>query len=418
MEQQFQGSPNNANPTIFGPLNTLTHVQQGLGLLGLSAPEELPAKWNWNEKIKLLPPSNQLMCGNCWAQSSTNALTDKFLTLHAIKGLELNQLITTICTFHDYGGQTDVNKECGGGAPYVAGKWFEKVGGVQSEDTSGNDKPGCPPGWAKFCQEQGCTPPPPKLPSCSQFGNCIANYHAEKDSTTTLTVQKNGQIDPNATVANIKQAIMNTGPVVGTFHVMADFEMGVYPAMGYKWNATNGIYINGSYQKDLDDIWNKLSQKSKLSVSKGWNGNGQRPPGPWGSTPLGYHAVEVVGWDSTGDVPYWIVKNSWGGEWADKGYWNHAMWPRNKTILMDVPASFASDSGSGGCTNFKFDPNSGPAYGTRVGSADSGGEQTIGGISKGTWKVVMWIVIGILAAIIIFVVAKKLFGRKRGGSYS
>ncbi|XP_014908492.1 cathepsin O [Poecilia latipinna] len=32
------------------------------------------------------------------------------------------------------------------------------------------------------------------------------------------------------------------------------------------------------------------------------------------------HAVLVVGYDTTGQIPYWIVQNSWGTTWGDQGY--------------------------------------------------------------------------------------------------
>ncbi|CAI5985740.1 unnamed protein product [Closterium sp. NIES-64] len=32
------------------------------------------------------------------------------------------------------------------------------------------------------------------------------------------------------------------------------------------------------------------------------------------------HAVLAVGYDTSEDVPYWVVKNSWGAEWGDEGF--------------------------------------------------------------------------------------------------
>lgn len=32
------------------------------------------------------------------------------------------------------------------------------------------------------------------------------------------------------------------------------------------------------------------------------------------------HAVAAVGWGKEGEKEYWIVRNSWGASWGDKGY--------------------------------------------------------------------------------------------------
>jgi len=53
------------------------------------------------------------------------------------------------------------------------------------------------------------------------------------------------------------------------------------------------------------------------------------------------HAVLIVGFDFTGDTPYWIVKNSWGESWGEKGYVRIEKGKDCFGIKKDVQAAFA-----------------------------------------------------------------------------
>lgn len=60
-----------------------------------------------------------------------------------------------------------------------------------------------------------------------------------------------------------------------------------------------------------------------------------------GSPALLNHAVQIVGYDTTGDIPYYIVRNSWGTEFGDHGYLYLAIGSNvcglaNEVVTVDV----------------------------------------------------------------------------------
>ena len=32
------------------------------------------------------------------------------------------------------------------------------------------------------------------------------------------------------------------------------------------------------------------------------------------------HAIQIIGYDLTGDVPYWRIRNTWGTDWGEDGF--------------------------------------------------------------------------------------------------
>jgi hypothetical protein len=289
--------PNKAIPLVIGPLSTTEHLKANLGKLRLSSGKELPDKWDWRDpnvaKHPLLEPKDQKQCGCCWAMSSTDALSDKYRCLLG-QDVYLDPLITILCT-------KDNNAQCGGGVPYSAAQFFEDYGCAEAGS-------GCQ-GWEGSCLEQSNCPTG-KDPSCKDM-TCDLKYKAKKNSSRYVAVKKGGKIDELQTIQNIKADLIANGPAPTCFFVPTDFMSG-------NWTDTGGIYINKGAPIQME-------------------GDQQAD-----------HAVEMVGWGHDtvggyGDVPYWIIKNSWGTSWGENGYFRFAMWPHNDKLGLDVPIGDGDD---------------------------------------------------------------------------
>jgi C1A family cysteine protease len=71
----------------------------------------------------------------------------------------------------------------------------------------------------------------------------------------------------------------------------------------------NGVYTFGPAGVSIDASWTSF----QLYVSGVYDE-------PSCSNTSHDHVVLVTGWGIDGSIPYWIVKNSWGLDWGEKGY--------------------------------------------------------------------------------------------------
>lgn len=398
--------PSRANPLITLPLTSSTAFTDDMKRLSLTAEDLKPI--DWRKKVELNFVKNQGTCGDCWAQSSTSALTDRFI-IQKRMSTNLNPTIPTQCIFIN-GSQ---NVGCGGGSPMYAGQFFEQYG---TTDTNGS----CPV-WLSSIKNG-----PGGLPTCNEIENMCSKetvYKAVKGSTRTLGVSKaDGTVDESQTITNMKKELLN-GPYPVCFLVPKDF---MAPQGGYKWTATNGIFINGAYNDVLSNVLPTAVKNSLGNPSgKQWQDIIMEGPSP------AAHAVELVGWDvgnagpKYGKIPYWIVKNSWGPTWNEDGYFRMAMNlpPKkyNAYLGLDIPvnsvtiASIGKSTGIGGYMGCgtAFDPDlstGGPGGNTPPAPSPNGTNGTSAGMSM---KIVLGVLLGVVGLTILYFLISYIMKRSK-----
>ncbi|XP_050186406.1 cathepsin K isoform X1 [Myiozetetes cayanensis] len=221
--------------------------------------ERAPAAMDWRKKGYVTPVKNQGQCGSCWAFSSVGALEGQ-LKRKTGKLLSLSPQNLVDCVANNDG--------CGGGYMTNAFEYVRQNRGIDSEDAY--------PYIGQVCVgEKG--PPPPSLhpltpispPPARQDESCMY-------SPTGKAAKCRGYREiPEGNEKALKRAVARIGPIsVGIDASLPSFQ----------------FYSRGVYYDE--------------------NCNAENIN----------HAVLAVGYGTQKGTKHWIIKNSWGEEWGNKGY--------------------------------------------------------------------------------------------------
>lgn len=208
----------------------------------------VPSTFDWrnidgNGKSYVTPIRNQSSCGSCWAFAAAAGLESYTLMTQNMPNfnLDLAEQILISCQNSD---------GCSGGWPSQASAYIKSIG-LPLET--------CFPYTAYDAQDGG---------------NSVYCSEACLDwQNSTYKILDYGSV--SFSVSAIKDALVNSGPLVTTFNVYSDF---------YSYNGGVYEYTTGTIE--------------------------------------GGHAVLIVGYDDVNQC--FIVKNSWGSGWGEAGYFNIA----------------------------------------------------------------------------------------------
>ena len=251
-------------------------------------PKEFDGRITW--KNFLTPVLNQGDCSSCWAYASTSTLADRFNILsRGLLKVELSPIHMILCNYNN-NDNNDNNqnnyKPCYGNSLYHAWSYL-LIFGITDNQCLPNDNTLLNGKFKKLSEFSSLK----NLPLCNMITGPLGDMCHDFSINHTNGVETGtparffrsfyiytvpGTFEENASQFDIQREIYINGPVSTAFKVYPDFE---------KFNSKDDIYI--------------------------WNGKGSSKYG---------HAVEIVGWGEQNKTPFWIIKNSYGSNWGDNGY--------------------------------------------------------------------------------------------------
>lgn len=233
-----------------------------------------------------LPVQNQARCGSCWSFSGTEQLSMRILLTNQEKSFEGYGSVVSPqvpVSFPQYSHSLG----CNGGNPYYVGLMAQQEHGLPDIKCAPYVSGNCNEGQDK--SGNGCTRE--TWGQCWGSSRSWTQWGAYQGARIVAVRQLQGE-------AAYKDDILQHGDLSVGFNVMREFE----------------TYRGGV-----------------LSTATGPS--------------LGGHAVLITGWGGEGGVPYWKIRNSWGSNWGEQGYFRMIR-GRNFQTIEQTGVSFILSTSS------------------------------------------------------------------------
>lgn len=266
-------------------------------------PSEFDGRVVW--KDCLTPVVNQGNCGSCWAFASTSVLADRF-NIQSMGRMHVRLSATKLILCDFRGKELKIDNPLGDTLQLAS----MNLHSIREEACYGNSL------FDAFrylftigtCTEE-CLPYDPQAAEGSKLKDIDA---FTKSTDVPLCAAVTGPIGDMCAGSYIDT---DTNKEVGTpsrFYKCIHFSAvpGIPEDNGNEERIRSGIYKWGPMASGMKVYPNFYTFDAKNEIYH-WDGIGPR---------VGGHAVELVGWGEEDGVPYWIIKNSWGTNWGDNGY--------------------------------------------------------------------------------------------------
>jgi len=270
-------------------------------------------------------PRNQQLCGSCFAFASATTVSDAFVFGENLSyNPDISPLDILSCVLTPF--NSDICKD--GGNPFDVLTTIATTGIVSNHCVNYDDACNHDP----TCANTVVQPSSSMIPTCGgcYSSQCSDQPHYRYTIKTPTFVSINDSIDEHyqkvtgnpSAVNTIQTNLLQFGSAVSGFIVLNNFEL---DSNNGKFTSSNGIYFENMSYGATDPF--KIAGSGHAIVIIGW-GISTNPTTLYFPNDTDPKKVAVT----IQNCPYWVVRNSWGTEWGNNGYFNIAMY---QTIVQN-----------------------------------------------------------------------------------